>query len=103
MSGNKSCTATFTANPVVPTSYTLTISAVGTITAAGSGSGKIVSSPTGIDCGTKCSATFSNASIITLQAIPAAGSAFTGWSGDTDCLDGSVTMNASKSCAAHLN
>jgi hypothetical protein len=70
------------------------------MTAAGSGSGKIVSSPTGIDCGTKCSATFSSASIITLQATPTAGSTFTGWSGDADCLDGSVTMNASKSCAA---
>ena len=100
MSANKSCTATFTANPIVPTSYTLSVSTVGTITAAGSGSGKIASSPTGIDCGTKCSATFSSGSIITLQATPTAGSTFTGWSGDTDCLDGSVTMNASKSCAA---
>lgn len=100
MSGNKSCTATFTANPVVPASYTLTVIPVGTVTAAGSGSGKIVSSPTGLDCGTKCSATFSSGSVITLQATPTAGSTFTGWSGDMDCLDGSVTMNASKSCAA---
>jgi len=101
MSGNRSCAATFTANPVVPTSYTLTVNTVGTMTAAGSGSGKIVSSPTGIDCGTKCSATFSSASSsISLQAIPNTGSMFTGWSGDADCSDGSVTMNASKSCVA---
>ncbi len=102
MGGNKSCTATFTANPVVPTSYTLTVSTVGTITAAGSGSGKIVSSPTGIDCGTKCSATFSSGSIITLQAIPAAGSTFTGWSG-TGCTNGVVTMNANTTCTATFN
>ena len=100
MNANKSCTATFTANPVVPTIYTLSVSAVGTITAAGTGSGKVVSSPTGIDCGTKCSANFSSGSIIALQAIPATGSTFVGWSGDADCLDGSVTMNGSKSCSA---
>jgi Divergent InlB B-repeat domain len=97
---SKTCTATFTANPVVATGYVLTVNAVGTITAAGSGSGKIVSSPTGIDCGGLCSATFQSGAIVTLQAVPAAGSTFTGWSGDADCLDGSVTMNASKSCSA---
>ena len=100
VNANRSCTAIFTANPVISTGHTLTVSAVGTITTAGSGSGKIVSSPTGIDCGSKCSATFQAGAIVTLQAIPAAGSTFAGWSGDADCMDGSVTMNGNKSCSA---
>jgi hypothetical protein len=100
MNANKTCIATFTANPVARTSYTLAVNAVGTITAAASGSGKIVSSPAGIDCGSKCSAAFQSGTIVSLQAVPAAGSTFTGWSGDADCLDGTVTMTASKSCTA---
>lgn len=36
----------------------------------------------------------------TLTAIPDASSAFAGWSGDADCLDGIVTMDANKSCTA---
>ncbi|HWP22578.1 MAG TPA: fibronectin type III domain-containing protein [Candidatus Binatia bacterium] len=99
MNAKKTCGATFSAIPVAPTSYTLNVSAVGTITAAGSGSGKIVSSPVGIDCGTKCSASFSTGTVVALQPVPSAGSVFTGWSGDGDCLDGSVTMNANKSCS----
>ena len=100
MNTNRNCTATFTANPIAPTTYSLTAAAVGTITTIGSGSGKIISSPAGIDCGTKCSATFTTGTVVNLQAVPTTGSTFTGWSGDTDCLDGSVTMSASKSCSA---
>ena len=99
MNANKSCSATFTA-VANPTSFTLTVNTVGTTTPAGSGSGKIVSNPAGVDCGSKCSATFLTSTTVTLKAIPTIGSTFTGWSGDTDCLDGSVTMNNNKACAA---
>ncbi len=47
---------------------------------AGSGSGTVTSSPAGINCGATCSAIF-DLGAITLTATPAAGSAFTSWSG----------------------
>jgi hypothetical protein len=100
MNANKTCSATFSLVPTTSSSYSLTAVAVGVVSAAGTGSGKVVTSPAGIDCGTKCSATFASGASVALQAIPAAGSAFTGWSGDSDCLDGTVSVNANKTCVA---
>ena len=48
---------------------------------AGSGSGTVTSSPTGIECGSTCSHTYPDATKVTLSATPASGSTFTGWSG----------------------
>jgi hypothetical protein len=52
-----------------------------TVTKAGAGSGRVVSAPTGIDCGTSCSATFDTGTSVTLTATAETGSTFTGWSG----------------------
>ena len=59
-----------------------------TLTTSGSGSGRVVSNPLGIDCGSSCEAGFliepstdDWRSRATLTAIPAPGSVFTGWSG----------------------
>jgi hypothetical protein len=100
MNAAKTCTATFTVNPVAATTYVLSVSSVGTITAAGTGSGKVISNPTGLDCGSKCSANFTSGSSVTLQPIAALGSQFTGWSGDADCSDGVVMMTGNRSCSA---
>jgi hypothetical protein len=51
------------------------------VTLAGTGTGSVSSSPSGIQCGVICSATFANATTVTLTAAPNAGSAFAGWSG----------------------
>lgn len=79
------------------TGYTLTVSK------SGSGSGTVTSSPAGIDCGTDCSQVYGSGLIITLSATAAAGSTFAGWSGDADCADGIVTMDANKNCIATFN
>jgi len=51
------------------------------VSRAGTGTGGVTSNPNGVDCGTACTAWFADAETVTLTATPAAGSAFTGWSG----------------------
>ncbi len=51
------------------------------VTKSGSGSGTVTSDPSGIDCGSTCSASYSEGTVVTLTVAPASGSIFTGWSG----------------------
>jgi len=46
----------------------------------GIGSGTVISTPSGIDCGTDCSEVYNMGKIITFSAIPDMGSQFNGWS-----------------------
>jgi hypothetical protein len=94
MTADKTCTATFN----IATSY-LTL----TITKTGSGSGTVTSNPGGINCGSDCSESYGNNTQVTLVAISSAGSTFAGWSGDSDCSDGLVTMTTDKTCTAIFN
>jgi hypothetical protein len=52
-----------------------------TVTRAGSGSGTVSSSPSGIDCGSTCAAEYASGTPVTLSAVAAQGSVFAGWSG----------------------
>lgn len=85
-------------NAVCGTTSTGTVNL--SITKAGTGSGTVSSSPAGINCGAICSGSYSTGTTVALTATAASGSVFTGWSGDSDCSDGSVTMNIGKSCTA---
>ena len=67
------------------------------------GSGTVTSSPAGISCGSDCSEPYLSSTIVTLSATGAAGFVFAGWSGNSDCIDGLVTMDASKTCTATFN
>lgn len=58
-----------------PPQYQLTVSKTG------AGVGTVTSDPSGIDCGSTCSAVFNEGTFVTLQANPASGSFFAGWSG----------------------
>jgi Divergent InlB B-repeat domain/PASTA domain len=51
------------------------------ISKSGTGSGRVSSAPTGISCGSTCSASFEAGTLLTLTATPSPGSKFTGWSG----------------------
>jgi uncharacterized delta-60 repeat protein len=64
-----------------------------TVAKNGSGSGSVISSPNGIDCGSTCSASFP-AGPVTLTAIPSLGSSFARWSGDCSGT-GSCTLSMS--------
>jgi hypothetical protein len=89
MDSDKNCTATFS---LVPSTLT--------VTKSGAGSGTVTSDPVGVDCGTDCTETYASGTPVTLTATAAPGSLFAGWSGDPDCLDGIVTMDADKTCTA---
>jgi hypothetical protein len=45
------------------------------------GTGTVSSTPSGISCGATCDAAFNSNTTVTLAAVPAAGSRFTGWAG----------------------
>ena len=93
LDANKSATATF-ALSTAPTS-TLTVSKSGT------GTGTVTSSPSGITCGSTCSASYNSGTSVTLTAAASFGSTFSGWSGACrgtgTCT---VSMNAAKSATA---
>jgi hypothetical protein len=63
-----------------------------TINTAGNGSGTVIKSPDQIS--------YTAGTVVTLTAVPAAGSVFAGWSGAADCADGVVTLDADKACTA---
>jgi hypothetical protein len=76
-----------------------------TVTKNGAGSGTITSNPAGIGCGADCTENYSSGTLVTLTATPAAGSTFTGWSGEGCAGTGScnVAMNASRTVIAFFN
>lgn len=71
-----------------------------TVQTAGSGGGLVLADQGGISCPNDCTETYAEGTVVTLQAIPANMSAFVGWSGDADCVDGVVTLNADVTCTA---
>ncbi|MET0534838.1 MAG: cellulase family glycosylhydrolase [Steroidobacter sp.] len=72
-----------------------------TVTKAGTGTGTVTSSPSGINCGSACSSSYSSGTSVTLTAASASGSTFTGWSGacsgTSTCT---VSMTAARSVTA---
>jgi hypothetical protein len=72
-----------------------------TVSKAGNGTGKVTSTPVGIDCGNACSFGFVANAQVTLTATADAGSTFAGWSGDcTGTGTCQVTMAAAKTVTA---
>ncbi len=94
MAANKSCTATFNQQ-----GFTLSM------IKSGLGTGVVTSSPSGINCGTACSAVFPLGASVTLTAVPDSGSVFVRWGGICSGITSSisVTMNANKICYAVFN
>ena len=67
-------------NEACATASTATLYTVA-VTKAGTGTGAVASSPSGVDCGSTCRAAVASGTTISLSATPASGSTFLGWSG----------------------
>lgn len=83
---------------VIPITHSLSIDR------AGSGSGTVTSSPSGIDCGATCTFDFSDGADVTLTPEASTDSVFIGWAGA--CIGAgscNVHMDAAKSVTATFN
>lgn len=75
------------------------------VTNQGTGVGTVTSSPSGISCGSTCSASFAAGTAVTLTAQATTGSTFSGWSGactgsSSSC---SVSMDSARSVTANFS
>lgn len=71
-----------------------------TVAKGGTGIGEVATTPAGIDCGTSCQVRFDFGTSVKLNARPDSDSVFARWDGDPDCKDGTVTLDANKTCTA---
>jgi hypothetical protein len=96
---NAACTAALCA----PANFTVSVSVTG--------SGTVTSTPSGITCGSTCSADFASGTQLTLHASPTNGWAFAGWSGagctgTGDCVTtvlGATSVTAAFTCRADFD
>jgi hypothetical protein len=72
------------------------------VSRSGTGDGVVTSAPAGVTCGSTCSASFEQASSVSLTPLPSATSSFAGWSGDGCSGTGpcDVTMDQARSVTA---
>ncbi len=102
-SGDYSCTVT-AANQAgsaqETTTTSTTVVALG-VSKTGTGTGTVTSSPSGISCGSSCSAAFAPGTVVHLTASALPDSQFTGWSGACSGTGAcTVTMNSESSVTA---
>src|SRR5262249_51886401 len=94
------CTVTMSGARTVTASFSVPVTL--TVSAGGTGSGVVVSSPAGLSCGTTCSAAFVTGTAVTLTATAGTGSIFSGWAGDCSGQSNTctLTMSATRSVTA---
>jgi uncharacterized repeat protein (TIGR02543 family) len=90
VSGATYCTALFTTN---------------TLNVYVSGTGNVTSSPAGISCssngGSGCSMLYPSPTQVTLTAVPGQSQVFTGWSGCSNAIDASISVNVEQTTACY--
>jgi len=107
-SSNPICTVTPSASEKLTAVFNVVQSGpVLTVVSQGSGTGTVSSVPSGINCGSICTASFNPGTQVTLTAAAATGSTFAGWGGacassgtNPSCT---IAMNASQNVTATFN
>jgi hypothetical protein len=105
VSGEKQCEVSMTTNKAVTATFNLNQVEL-KVTKAGTGTGTVKSTPTGIECGGKCSAKFGEGSTVTLIGTLGLSTEPVQWTGcasvdgENKCL---VTMSAAKAVTATFN
>jgi hypothetical protein len=99
-SGTGTCRVTISAAASVTATFSLTQHTL-SVLRSGTGTGTVTSSPAGINCGLDCSESYGYNTAVTLSAVAATGSAFSGWSGAcTGTGTCAVTMTQARSVTA---
>ncbi len=81
-SGTGSCTVSMTQARAVTATFNSSANTFAlTVTRAGAGTGVVMSNPTGINCGSTCTANYASGTSVTLTPVTASNSTFAGWSG----------------------
>ncbi len=101
-SGTSTCTVSMTTAQSVTATFTSQVTTYAlTVARSGNGSGTVTSNPSGINCGSTCTATYASGTTVTLSPTAASGSTFGGWSGACtgtgSCI---VSMTAARSVTA---
>ncbi len=97
----QNCTLTMDSSKTVTANFDLISPVTKNVTVIKTGSGRVVSTPAGIDCGTTCSYHFASGSSILLRAIPDSGYAFSSWTGCTSTNDVcTMTVNSDTTVTA---
>ncbi|MCA1827707.1 MAG: glycoside hydrolase domain-containing protein [Myxococcales bacterium] len=94
---------TWTCDPSTWGTGSVTVNPTLSVTLTGTGTGNVVSSPTGISCGSSggaCAAQFPAGTVVTLAATPDGSFTFTGFGGACTGPACALTLNASQSVTA---
>jgi uncharacterized repeat protein (TIGR01451 family) len=102
--GTGSCLVTMDSAGTVTATFDPVASYQLDVAKAGTGSGTVSSSPTGVSCGSDCTESYTSGTVVTLTAAAQSGSSFAGWSGACSGTGTcSVTMTGAKSVTATFN
>jgi endoglucanase len=103
-SGTGTCTVSMTQARSVTATFNSASTFALSVSRSGTGTGTVTSSPSGINCGTSCTANYANGASVTLSAAAASGSTFAGWSGACSGTGNCVlSMTASRAVTATFN
>jgi ABC-type phosphate transport system substrate-binding protein/archaellin len=104
VNGSNECVVTMSSAKEVEATFDLVPSFLLKVVKNGTGSGGVTSAPTGINCGTECSKSYAEGTVVTLTGTPNAGSKAVNWESCPGTVNGSnqceVTMSAAKEAKA---
>ncbi len=100
--GNGPCSFTLNSDMTVNADFAR-VRHVLTVVKTGAGSGTVTSSPSGINCGVTCAASFDTGTVVTLTATADATSVFAGWGGDCAGMTCVVTLGVDRNVTAQFD